>query len=433
VIEPEFELEIDVGRRGVIDEGLLVESLAEADTLPERALADIRKAAHGEPGDPDYAYILGNALAHRGSHADAAAAFREAITLDRTQPLYHASLGVALWRLGRFDDAVAAFEDALRLAPADAQALNGQGLPLLPAGRPADAATVLLRACSADRGAPEPRSNRAIALWRSGRPQDAVVSWLEAAAEWPESALVQRNLGRALLALGRPTEALECLREVARLRADDAEARLDLGDVLYQLGRNAEADEAYEDASRVDPGSIVRRPESLDARRALVLDRLREDLKPQPAAGERVSRAAWVGVASVVDVAEKGLRTVPGPRVPWRPVLLLVPLAAAWVGYVFGPPVTRHYLLQDDLRMIARTPVDDDGFVHERLRVAIEERGLAGQIAPECFQVTTQPRWRTITCAYDVPVPLFPGSQHRLRLQLRVREPFLAEPKPVFH
>ena len=78
-MEPEFELEIDVGRQGVIDEELLVESLAAADTLPEKALADLRRAARGEPGDPDYAYILGNALAHRGSHAEAAAAFREPV------------------------------------------------------------------------------------------------------------------------------------------------------------------------------------------------------------------------------------------------------------------------------------------------------------------------------------------------------------------
>jgi tetratricopeptide (TPR) repeat protein len=432
-MEPEFELEIDVGRQGVIDEELLVESLAAADTLPERALADLRRAARGEPGDPDYAYILGNALAHRGSHAEAAAAFREAIALDRSQPLYHASLGVALWRLGRSDEAVGAFEDALKLAPADAQALNGLGLALLAAGRPAEAANVLLRACGAERGAPEPRSNRAVALWRSGRAQDAVLSWREAAAQCLESPLVQRNLGRALLALGRADEALECLQAVTRLRPDDALARLELGDALYQLGRNAEADEAYEDAARIDPGSIARRPESLHARRALVLDRLREDLKPQPEAGERVARAAWTGVASVVEAAGRGLGQVPGPRVPWRPILWLVPLALAWVGCVFGPPYTRHYLLQDDLRMIARTPVEDDSLVHERLRVAVEERGMTAHIAPGCFEVTTVPRWRTITCAYEVPVPLFPGSSHTLRLRLRAREPFLAEPKPEFH
>ena len=432
-MEPEFELEIDVGRQGLIDESLVVESLAEADTLPERALADLRRAARGEPGDPDYAYILGNALAHRGSHADAVAAFREAITLDRTQPLYYASLGVALWRLGRSDEAVDAFEEALKLAPSDAQALNGLGLSLLAAGRPAEAANVLLRASSAERGAPEPRSNRAVALWRAGRAQDAVLSWQEAAAEWPDSALVRRNLGRALLAQGRPAEALECLRAVTRLRADDAEARLEVGDVLYQLGRNAEADAAYQDAARVDPGSISRRPASLDARRALVLDRLREDLKPQPDPGERAARAAWSGVASVVHVAERGLGKVPGPRVPWRPLFWIVPFAIAWVAYAFGPAFMRHYLLQDDLRTIARTPVDDDAFVRERLQVAVEERGLSGHIPPECFQVTTQPRWRTITCAYQVTVPLLPGWHHTMRLSLRVREPFLAEPKPVFY
>ena len=289
--EPDFELEIDVGRRGEIDEGLVVEALAEADALPEKAFADFRRAARGEPGDPDYAYILGNALAHRGNHAEAVAAFREAIALDREQALYFTSLGIALWRLDRFDEAIAAFEDALKLSPADAQALNGLGLALLGAGRPAEALAVLLRACGADRTAPEPRSNRAVALWRAGRPHDAVLSWQEAAAEWPEAPLVQRNLGRALLAQERLPQALECFRAVARMSEDDADARLDLADVLYQLGRNAEADEAYDEAARIDPRSIARRPSSLDARRTIVIERLREDLKPRPAAGERAARA----------------------------------------------------------------------------------------------------------------------------------------------
>ncbi len=432
-MEPAFELEIDVGGQGEIDQELVVESLAEVDTLPEKALADFRRAARGEPGDPDYAYILGNALAHRGNHADAVSAFREAIALDRGQALYHASLGVALWRLTRFEEAIDAFEDALRLAPTDAQALNGLGLALLAAGRAAQAAAVLLRACSADGTAPEPRSNRAVALWRIGRAQDAVVSWQAAVAEWPESPLLRRNLGRALQAQERHAEALECFEAVVRLRAEDADARLDLADVLYQLGRPADADEAYDEAARIDPRSITRRPESLEAKRSLMLGRLREDLKAQPAAGERASRTAWASVATVVGAAEQGLRKVPGPRLAWRPAFWLVPLALGWIAYVFGPPYTRHYLLQDDLRTIARTPVDDDTLVHERLRVAVEERGLAGHIAPECFQVTTQPRWRTITCAYEVPLPLFPGSHNRVRLHLRAREPFLAEPKPVFY
>src|SRR5512145_52515 len=156
-MDPDFELEIDVGREGVIDEGMVVESLAEADALPEKALADFRRAARGEPGDPDYAYILGNALAHRGNHAEAVLAFREAIALDRSQPLYSASLGIALWRLGRLDEAIVAFQDALELSPADAQALNGLGLALLSAGRCAEATNVLLRASGADRSAPAPR------------------------------------------------------------------------------------------------------------------------------------------------------------------------------------------------------------------------------------------------------------------------------------
>jgi Flp pilus assembly protein TadD len=431
-MEPDFDLEIDIGRQGVIDQGLVVEALAEADALPEKAFVDFRRAARGEPGDPDYAYILGNALAHRGSHAEAVEAFREAIALDRAQPLYSTALGIALWRLGRHDEAIAAFEEALRLAPADAQASNGLGLALLGAGRTAEAAAALLRACSADPDAPEPRSNRAIALWRAGRRHDAVLYWTEAAETWPDAALVWRNLGRAHFAEDRPTEALECFRNVARLCGDDADARLDLADALYALGRNPEADEAYAEASRIDPRALARRPTSLDARRVIAVDRIREDLKPETPPSERASRMAWLGVAGIVHFVGRTLGTVNGLSAPWRLMFWTAPAAVVWMGFVYGPVYTRHYLLQDDVRTIARTPLDDDHLVHERLRDAVEQRGLGAHIAPECFEVASHARLRTITCAYEVPTPLYPGSSAKVHLRLRAREPFLAEPKPVF-
>jgi Flp pilus assembly protein TadD len=432
-MEPEFDLEIGVGRPGEIDEGIVVEALAGADVLPDKAFFDFRRAAHGEPGDPDYAYILGTALANRGSHAEAAAAFREAIALDRAQALYHASLGVALWRLGHFDDAVAAFQEAIALAPAEAQALNGLGLALLGAGRTAEALKVLLRACSADPDAPQPRSNRAVALWRSGRRRDAILSWQEAARSCPESALVLRNLGRAHLAEDSVEEALECFRAVARLCEDDADARLDLADALGLLGRTEEADQAYGEAARLDPRSLARRPESFDARRAIVLERLREDVRPPVAPGERTSRMVWSGLAGLVQLVSRGLRTVHGLSAPWRVLFWMVPATLVWTGVVFGPVYTRHYLLQDDLRTIARTPLEDDRVVHERLKDAVEERGLSAHIPPDCFQVASQGRLRTITCQYDVPAALYPGSKRTLRLRLRAREPYLPQPDPTFY
>jgi hypothetical protein len=91
-----------------------------------------------------------------------------------------------------------------------------------------------------------------------------------------------------------------------------------------------------------------------------------------------------------------------------------------------------HSLLQDDLGATTRTPLDDDHLVRERLRDAVEERGLSAHIAPECFEVVSHARLRTITCSYQVPAPLFPGSKSMLHLRLRAREPFLAESKPVF-
>ena len=93
----------------------------------------------------------------------------------------------------------------------------------------------------------------------------------------------------------------------------------------------------------------------------------------------------------------------------------------------------RHYLLADDLRSIARTPLDDDAFVLQRLHEAVETRGLAGHIADECFSVTTEPRMRTISCHYAVPVSVVPGLPHELRFHLRARELVLIQPATVHY
>lgn len=61
------------------------------------ALRLFRQAARLEPNDADYHYIMGLGLARAGRGADAAAAFREAVSLHRADPDYFQAYGSVLW------------------------------------------------------------------------------------------------------------------------------------------------------------------------------------------------------------------------------------------------------------------------------------------------------------------------------------------------
>jgi Flp pilus assembly protein TadD len=430
-MEPDFEVAIAIAGTGAPGRD---DALAGTDVLPERAFANFRRAADGEPLDPDYVYILGTALADRGRHAEAAAAFQEAIALDRSQASYHVALGASRWHLGSYDDAVTAFEEAIALAPGDAAALNGLGVALLGQGRPADGSVVLERAAAASPGAWEPAVNAAIARWRTGDRAGALGGLRRAGGSWPDVVSVLRPLARALAAQGEQAEALALFERIARLAPGDAAAQLDRGDALHQLGRADDADAAYAEAQRLDPRALAGRPDSHDARRAIALGRLRAEFASPRSPATWLARAFWRAVGTVGHGFQHA-----GAR-GWRSALSLrglvwtVPVASAfWVCVVLGPVHVRHYLLEDDLRNIARTPLDDDAFVRQRLREAVETRGLSGHIADECFSVTTEPRMRTISCRYVVPVSVLPGLPHELRFHLRARELVLIQPATIHY
>lgn len=430
-MEPDFEVAIAIAGTGASGRG---DALAGTDVLPERAFANFRRAADGEPLDPDYVYILGAALADRGRHAEAAAAFQDAIALDRAQAAYFVALGASRWHLRNHEDAAAAFEEALAIAPGSAAALNGLGVALLGQGRATEAALALERAAAASPDAWEPAVNGAVARWRAGDQACAVSALRRAAGLWPDVVAVLRPLGRALAAQGEQAEALALFERIALLAPGDAAAQLDRGDALHALGRADDADAAYAEAQRLDPRALAGRPDSLDARRAIALSRLRAEHAVPRSLSTRLVRAFWEAVGALGHGFQQA-----GAR-GWRSALSLrglvwtVPLASAcWVGAALGPVYVRHYLLEDDLRNIARTPLDDDAFVRQRLREAVETRGLTGHVADECFSVTTEPRLRTISCRYVVPVALVPGLRHELRFHLRARELVLIQPAAVHY
>lgn len=133
----------------------------------------------------------------------------------------------------RHADAEAAFQEALRLRPGDASSRAGMGIVQLREGRYAQAREWLEQAAAK---APDPQARQ---------------DWLDLAA----SARYWEQVGRAraLISEQRWEAADTLLRRTVPLQPDQTEARLLLAATQLQQGRLAEADQLYAQVLAVDP------------------------------------------------------------------------------------------------------------------------------------------------------------------------------------
>ena len=211
----------------------------EVQASSEEALRTFARASRREPADPDYDYILGEALLRAGRAGEAVDRCRDAVRLDRLNPDYQLALGRALFRLGRFEDAEPALREAAQLR-SDAPALNAHGATLLQLNRLAEAEAVLQRAVRVDPGLADAYGNLAAALWELGQRHEAITVLRRGCRKAPSDREVRRNLGVALLGTGQAAAATKAFRAAAACGAGDAGALLDLAEALAQAGRGDE-------------------------------------------------------------------------------------------------------------------------------------------------------------------------------------------------
>ncbi len=162
-------------------------------------------------------------------------------------------LGMLLTTLGQFDDAAAAFRNAISINPADAETHNGLANTLLHLGRLAEAEASFREALCLQPDFPDARNNLAAALRKLGRPAEAEANCREALRLRPGCPQAHNNLGMTLNVLGRPAEAEASFREALRLRPDFAGAHNGLGRTLLNLDRPAEAEARFREARRLRP------------------------------------------------------------------------------------------------------------------------------------------------------------------------------------
>ena len=383
-------------------------------------------AARAEPNDPDYYHILGDALLRAGRVEEAEKPCREAVERDPLNADYRFALGCVLWRLEQTAPAEAAFREAVQRRADDERSLNALGATLVRLRREPEAVSTLEKTLKINPQSADAHSNLGAALWGAGDRPGALRSFQRAVRLDPNQPVYQSNLAQAQRALGRHAEAVSVLRNMIRRWPKRADLHLDLAEAFHALGRHAEATRAFDEAQRLDPAAIAQRLGSREIRDSLRLDGVKGEVERErgPRAGPLASLAhlpldliAFLG----------GLR----PRVKVAGGLVLLTLATlAWASWRLLPHYVAAYLLEDDLKVVARAPVEDEAVVRDRLARAVRRRGLDGHLDPGRCSVESQPGWRTISCDYSVEASLLPGLWWTLRFHVGVEEPYLVERDP---
>jgi len=171
------------------------------------------------PDDPVVSELVGMIAAGQGRHADAAAAFSQAIAL-RDSGLDRRRLAEAQQRLGKPDEAAATLTAWLQIHPEDT----------------------------------ETRKVLAVILVNSSKFDAAKVQLVQIVQQDPKDAIMQNNLAWTLSRLGQREEALVHAKQAVALDPHSADSLDTLGTILLENGASQEAIDNLQQAHRMAPG-----------------------------------------------------------------------------------------------------------------------------------------------------------------------------------
>jgi len=168
-------------------------------------------------------------LLYAGRFPEAAAAFREALSIDPLNNSTHLYLAAALRQAGQLDEAGRAYRRALEIEAASPRAWYGWGQTLLLADRADSAAWALHAAITLLPQAPEQWQALGEAEWVRGRPLEALSAFDSSLAKGSEDPKLRGLIGRLYLEAGQRDQALPWIRRYAAGQGLDpaaAEAQL---------------------------------------------------------------------------------------------------------------------------------------------------------------------------------------------------------------
>jgi tetratricopeptide (TPR) repeat protein len=392
----------------------------------------VRSAARLEPADPDYYFLLGDALCRSGRHAEAIGCFRDALRLHPGNVDAHLALGHAFRILGRPEDALTSFREAAELAPEEVRSLNTLGAALAESGSFREAAGLVKRALAKAPAQAHLHANLGVALAGLGETAEAIRHFRRAVSLAPTSGAMYRALGLALSAAGDHGASRRAHQRAVDLQPKDPHALLDLADELHGQHHAALAEAAYEKALTLDPGCLAERETSRQARQTLRMEGLQRELRNETSGLARPAGAILRFPFAALLAVGHAFRRLSRPRRALYALLAIAGcLAIVLPAATLLPHVVRHYALQDDLASIARSPTDNDLVVRDLIRQVIERRGLQGVIDEDRVEVRSLGHWRTITGEYQVNLAFGP-YRPTLHFRLDAAEPFFALPSPTF-
>ncbi len=221
--------------------------LAAAERQYEQVLA-------ASPGLADALHFLGLIAHRRGDHDVALGRLDAAIASRGDAAPFHNNRGSILLALGRAEEAAASYRQALTLRPDYVEALSNLGGVLVRLGRCEEAATACRRALALDPKHAEAHNNLGSAERELGDAASAAASFRAALALEPAHAEAHLNLGAVLQEQGDLAAAEASYRRALAARPDHAEAHYNLGIALRAMGRDEEALDAFAAALAGRPG-----------------------------------------------------------------------------------------------------------------------------------------------------------------------------------
>jgi len=177
--------------------------------------------------------LLGVALSQAGKHAEAEAAFRQALALDPQLGPSIVGLAELLIQLERHEDAVALVAPAAAQPNADIHVLTAYGVALQGLGRADDAIAAYQRAVTAEPGSAVAEYNLGMIFVDAQMFAEGEAAIRRAFAKHisaPEAWLV---LARALQGQGRISEAEDAFNEALSRRPDYADAHGELAQLIW--------------------------------------------------------------------------------------------------------------------------------------------------------------------------------------------------------
>jgi tetratricopeptide (TPR) repeat protein len=215
---------------------------------PQMAETYLKFAARLQPGSAQVHDALGYALFLQGEHAEAIAAFENAVANDPTLASAQNNLGVALLNQADAEQALNHLQEAVELNPGNADAYFNLGNAFMAVGDPDSALKAYQRAFELDPAKIDARASLAGIWMHQGRLGLARSAYTEILQANPNYHLALRGLGVIAVLEGKPEESLPYLQAARDADIKDAYTYFYLGLALEALDQNFDAAEEFERA-----------------------------------------------------------------------------------------------------------------------------------------------------------------------------------------